>query len=136
MPHDISFETAHNYGENDLGITVPVILRAGEIRFELSAKIDTGSAFCIFQRDFGEILDIDIESGVRQEIRTAAGSFVAYGHTVAYSLLGYDFDGIVYFASDYDFRRNVLGRQSFLEQITLCIVDYERILYLNRYGRS
>jgi hypothetical protein len=133
VPHDFSFEIEHRYAEHDLGITVPVTLRSGEDSFDLSAKVDTGSAFCIFRRDFGEILGINIESGLRQDIRTAAGSFVAYGHTLSFSVLGYDFDGVVYFASDYNFRHDVLGRQSLLEQIKLCIVDYERKLYLSRY---
>lgn len=134
MPYDFRFETEHEYGDNDLGITVPVTLRFGGEHVDLPAKIDTGSKFCIFQREYGEILGIDIENGSRQEISTAAGTFTAYGHDLSFALLGYEFDGVIYFAEPYNFNRDVLGRHGLIEKLKLCIVDYERKLYLSMYS--
>lgn len=133
MPYDFTFETEHEYGESALGITVYVTLRFGDDSFEFPAKIDTGAESCIFRREYGEMLGIDVESGQREDFSTATGSFVAFGHDLSFSILGYDFDGVIYFARDYKFPRDVLGRRSLLERISLCIVDYERKLYLSRY---
>lgn len=48
----------------------------------LRATVDTGSTFCVFQRRYAELLNIDPETGTQRRIRTATGSFTAYGHEV------------------------------------------------------
>jgi hypothetical protein len=62
------------------------------------------------------------------------GSFDAYGHTVTLETLRYSFDVTVYFAAHEGFRRNVLGRRGWLDQVQLGIVEYEGKLYLSRYN--
>lgn len=64
---------------------------------------------------------------------TVTGNFVAYLHEVNLSLASLEFSGLIGFAEDKEFRRNVLGRRGFIEQMTLGLVDYEGKLYLGRY---
>ncbi len=54
-------------------------------------------------------------------------------HEVNLSLATFEFSGLVGFAENKEFRRNVLGRRGFVEQIVLGLVDYEGALYLSRY---
>jgi len=61
------------------------------------AKIDTGGQVCLFMREIGETLGIDIETGHRHSFNTLAGSLTAYGHTVRLQTLGLEFDSLVYF---------------------------------------
>jgi hypothetical protein len=58
---------------------------------------------------------------------------VTYLHEVSLSLASLEFNGLIAFAEDQGFRRNVLGRRGFIEQLTLGLVDYEGKLYLGRY---
>ena len=58
---------------------------------------------------------------------------MAYLHEVNLSLASFEFSGLVGFAEDKEFRRNVLGRRGFIEQMTLGLIDYEGKLYLSRY---
>jgi hypothetical protein len=132
MPYHLKFHSLHNYDPAKSGITVPVTLRAGGASVALNAKIDTGATYCIFQRLYGEHLGLDIERGHHQLISTPTGSFAAYGHTAGLSVLGFEFDAVVYFAVDDSFRRDVLGRHGWLNQMQLGIVDYEGKLYLGR----
>lgn len=63
-------------------ITVEIELAAGASTAAIEAKLDTGSKFCVFQPDHARLLGIDLESGTPERIRTATGSFPAYGHEV------------------------------------------------------
>ncbi len=58
----------------------------------LTAKVDTGSTLCVFQRRYGDLLNIDLETGTLQRIRTATGSFTAYGHEVTIGKLAFRFN--------------------------------------------
>jgi len=129
----LSFTVIHEYDPDDRGITVPVELRAGQQSITVSAKLDTGSSFCIFKREHGEELGLDIERGSPEPIFTPTGSFTAYGHALTLASLGFELDVMVYFASTPSFPRNVLGRYGWLQQLKLGIVDYEGKLYLGRY---
>jgi hypothetical protein len=134
VSHDFTFAIEYDYSDSDQGITLPVTLRFGEERVELPAKVDTGAQFSIFRREYGEMLGIDIEAGLRVEIGTVTGSFITYGHELSLSLLGYEFDAVVYFAEQHNFPRDVLGRHGLIERFLLCIVDYEGKLYLSEYN--
>ena len=91
---------------------------------------------CIFARDLGEQLGLEVESGMRQLVGTVTGTFVVYLHEVNLSVAGLECSAFVGFAEDEGFRRNVLGRRGFLEQITLGLVDYEGQLYLSYYRNA
>jgi hypothetical protein len=131
--HNIRFQTQYNYSHEPLGITVPIELGYGRNSVRLSAKIDTRAEFCLFQRGFGEALGINVEAGERKELRTANSAFIAFGHEVSLRVLGFDFSLVGYFPKDPDIRRSVLGRQGWLLQVRLGIVDYEQLVYVSRY---
>jgi hypothetical protein len=49
------------------------------------------------------------------------------------SIASFELSGLIAFAEDKGFRRNVLGRRGFIDQMTLGLIDYEGKLYLRRY---
>jgi hypothetical protein len=106
----------------------------GDVTVDVDAKVDSGSSFCIFQRFYGESLGLVIESGHSQRIGTATGSFIAYGHGITLTVMGIDFDAVIYFAADDDINRNVLGRHGFLDRVQLGLIDYEGKLFMSRFG--
>lgn len=63
MAETLSFKTLFQYDIRRSGITVPVRLEWGDKRTECKAKVDSGSSACIFARNYGEDLGLDIEKG-------------------------------------------------------------------------
>lgn len=136
MPHDLSFSVLHEYGTSDEGIVVPVTLGSGDQSVDFTARVDTGSTFCVFKRAYADILGIDTEAGHYTRMGTVTGGFDAYGHTLTLKTLGYSFDVMVYFAKEESFTRNVLGRRGWLDQVRLAVVEYEGKLYLSKYDEA
>jgi len=135
VSYQLSFTELVNYDAGQPSITIPVTLSVGQARVVCDAKVDTGSSNCIFARNLGEELGLDIETGLRLLVGTVTGTFVAYLHEVNLSLASFELSGLVGFAEDKEFRRNVLGRRGCIEQMTLGQVDYEGKLYLGRYDQ-
>ena len=133
MTTQLSFRISHTYTDRENGIAIPVVLLHGEQKVRVIAIVDTGATFCLFGRAVGESLKLDVETGVCQDFRTAAGPFVAYGHELTLSTLGIEVDATVYFFADEAIRKNVLGRRGWLDRVRLTIVDYEQVLYLAPY---
>ena len=134
MPHTLHFEVLYEYDTSALGITIPVILSLGQENTKTLANLDTGASFCIFKRDEGEALGLDIAKGFRQVIGTATQPFLAYGHTVSLFALGFQLDVMVYFAAEYGLPRNVLGRRGWLDQIRFGLIEYDGKLYVSKYS--
>lgn len=132
--HELSFSLVYRYDPGASGIRLPVTLSAFGTMVEVAAKLDTGSSACVFTRDIGEALGLEVELGEPQRFGTATGPFATFGHFVQIECLGLYWDALVYFAADPAFRRNVLGRQGWLERVQVALVDYERTLYLSPYG--
>jgi hypothetical protein len=63
MGSQLNFDIQHQYPLNEAGITIETILSRGEKRFLAEAKIDTGAHLCLFERQIGEYLEIEIENG-------------------------------------------------------------------------
>lgn len=133
MDHTLRFLTRFEYDTLETGITIPVILRVGEIVVQADARVDTGAQVCLFQRELGESLGLPIEQGHHRIMETLAGSFSAYGHSVTLHTLGLDFDSTVYFAATDNLPRNLLGREGWLQKVRLALVDYDASLYLSHY---
>src|SRR5262245_33706127 len=133
MPN-ISFDLLHEYDPGQPGITIPVELKSGQQSVKASAKLDTGSTFCIFKREIGEQLGFDIEAGVEELISSVTGSFTAYGHPLTLETFGIELDVTVYFAKMYSFPRNALGRFGWMQQMKLGLIDYEGKIFMSRYG--
>jgi hypothetical protein len=108
-----------------------VILTAGDRVREAFAKVDTGAAVCLFSRKVGVLLGLDIEKGIPLRLETLAGTLDTFGHEIQTGSLA--FQTLVYFAKFPGLSRNFLGRQGWLRNIRLGIVDYENTLYLSLY---
>jgi len=130
VPHNLTFSALHLYNSGEPGIALPVRLSKGADGVDLIAHLDTGASCCIFQRNYADSLDIDVETGEKTKFGTASGYFIAYGHEVSIIALDLEFQATAYFAEDYDFTRNVLGRQGWLNRVRLGLVDYEGKLYV------
>jgi hypothetical protein len=132
VSHQLTFTSIYNYGTEAL--IIPVELELADKVVRTDAHIDTGATFCVFKRELGTALDIDVETGTPLRFSTVTGSFDAYGHVVTVKTFGFSFDVTVYFAAFEAFSRNVLGRRGWLDQVQLALVEYESTLYLTRYG--
>jgi hypothetical protein len=133
MPISLEFAITHHYRSAFVGIEVPVTLRYGSQSVDLIAKVDTGAAYCIFDRRYAEMLGLNVESGRFQTFQTVAGSFPAYEHEVTLQMPGIEFSARVFFAQDTEFARNFLGRTGWLDRLRVAIIDYDRTLYLSAY---
>jgi hypothetical protein len=133
MKHwSLTFSALVDYHAHD-EITAEVILVSGTASVKVDAKLDTGSKFCIFQPGWAVWLGLDLLGGVPQRIRTAAGSFPAYGHEVTLKVGEMEWQATVFFAEPEDFPINVVGRLGFLDHLCVGLVDYEQLLYLGPY---
>lgn len=131
-PRVWSFLKCVDYSQHD-EITVEIGLYSNTSFVELDAKLDTGSKFCVFQPSWAAKLDLDLLSGMPQRIRTAAGSFLAYGHEITLMVGELEWQTIVFFAEPEDFPINVVGRIGFLDHLQVGLVDYAQLLYLGPY---
>lgn len=100
----------------------------------VEVKLDTGSDFCVFQRQYAQALNITLEDGEAQRIRTAVGSFLAYGHELTLRVDDLEWQATIYFAAPDEFPVNVVGRTGFLDRLRFGLVDYEQLLYLSAYN--
>jgi len=130
----LSFQTEYLYADpRHEGILIPVELTAN-FSVRLYAYVDTGAANCIFQRQFAEVLELPLATGQLRRFSTASGAVLdAWGHNLRLTTLGFSVDAMVYFAEDFQFRRNVLGRQGWLDRFRVGLVHYDSTLYLNSY---
>ena len=135
MPQEIIFDVLHEYDMMETGIIVPATLMLGENFVDFKAKIDTGAAFCVFERIHGLRLGLEIETGIPLRMSTATAPFDTFGHTVNLSVLGIETESTVYFAAEESFFLNILGRQGFLDRVKLGLIDYEGKLLLSAYGQ-
>ena len=133
MSESLEFAESYLYNTLKTGITLPVVLKSGANSLEITAKLDTGASFCIFARQHGELLDIDIESGEPVTIGTATGSFRAFGHRLEIITFGLSWEATVYFIAEEGIQRNVLGRTGWLDRVKLGLLDYEGKLLLSAY---
>ncbi|MGI8670156.1 MAG: hypothetical protein ACR2J3_09985 [Aridibacter sp.] len=131
--HNLDFEKLTTYDSGKPGITVDVEIQLLDINVNLTAKIDTGSEACIFARNLGEELGLEIESGEPEKFRTVTNSFLTFGHWVTLTVEDFTFDSYVYFAEEESFQRNVLGRHGWLDRVIIGINDYDGKLYLSKY---
>ncbi|MFN0108336.1 MAG: retropepsin-like aspartic protease [Blastocatellia bacterium] len=131
--YQLSFSHLISYfGEPE--IIVPIILSSStSIAVPVDAKFDPGSTFCVFERVYADMLGIEIEHGDFTRIRTATGSFSAYGHELNISVKGIEWSAVVYFAEDEHFPVSVVGRIGFLDRFRIGLIDYDQELYLSQY---
>lgn len=131
MTFSIEFEKKAVYKSVETGITIEAILRYGNTQANCDAKIDTGAESCLFARDIADILEIEVESGYRERFSTLGGGIFAYAHEVELETLGLRFQSYVYFAENYEVKRNLLGRSGWLQLVMLGLNDYKNEIYLS-----
>lgn len=136
MPYQLTFALQHKYKTDEAGITLPVILRSGQALIEVEAKIDTGSQFCVFTREAGEALGLNIETGTPQKMRSFHGVSTFYGHEVLLETLGLEFQSFVFFSAENNLPRNLLGRLGWLQLVRLAVIEYDQGLYLSLYDET
>ncbi len=130
----LEFANLYRYNTLENGINVPVTLKTGFQSVDFEAKLDTGASFCVFQRIHGARLGIGIENGISQKFGTVTGGFLAFGHRLTVSVLGIEFETMVFFAEEDSFSRNFLGQTGWLDHIKLGLIDYEGKLFLSNYN--
>lgn len=136
MPASITFAQTWQYPDSRAGITIPVLLGYGGKVVALTAKVDTGAEFCLFDRDYGERLSLKIEEGIPVVMETLSGTLEAFGHEITIQTLGLAFQSVVHFSKHSGLSRNLLGRNGWLRNIRLGVIDYENQLLLSDYDES
>ncbi|MGH9839527.1 MAG: hypothetical protein ACREEM_12170 [Blastocatellia bacterium] len=134
MTIQLPFSIEYRYSDREDGITIPVSLTSGEHEVVADAKVDCGSAVCLFSREAGISLGFDVESGLYKPLGSLTGRLDAFGHEVTLTTLGISIRCFVYFARDPGLQRNLLGRQGWIRVLRFGLVDYESKLYLDRFG--
>ena len=133
MP-SLQFSDVYCYASQADVVAIPILLRCGESTVKLIASLDTGASSCVFAANIAEALNIDITAGVPSKFRTANSSFDAYGHEVEIVAFGVTTYATVYFFADPHIRKNVLGRNGWLDRVRLGLVHHENLIYLDAHS--
>jgi hypothetical protein len=135
MPYQLTFSERYKYESLESGITLETTLLHGDLQQVTKAKVDPGAAACIFSREIGESIGINIESGLKRNFASLTGdTLVTYGHEVMIQSLGIMMESFVYFSETENLPRNLLGREGWLRLVRLAIIDYDEVLYLSPYN--
>ena len=112
---------------------MPVLLTHGETSLRVAAKIDTGAQVCLFAYEVGLRLGLVVEQGAAIVLSSIGGSVDAFGHDVIVQTGRLAFESRVYFAKYPGLPRNVLGREGWLRNLRMAVIDYDGLLYLSTY---
>lgn len=135
MSYQVVYQECHYYNLGKEDITLIAYLHTKRGQIEIETKLDTGAAFCLFERDYAERLGINVESGDKRRFGTLTGGFDAYGHTLTLKILEIELELMVFFPEDILLPRNLLGR-NWLRLVRFGLVDYEGLLYLSAYDEA
>ena len=136
MPETLTFEITYLYEDSVDGITIPVTLISGGGIYRAAAKVDSGSEVCLFSREAGEQLGLDVESGIPKMLGSLTGSLDSFGHEVTIQTFGIVMDSVIYFAKYPGLRRNILGRTGWIRNLQIGLRDYENKLFVSEYRRE
>lgn len=134
----LHFSTVLSYQPDDRqGMAVPLTLSAGSKTVDLVAYLDTGASACVFPRETGERLGLNIETGPERIFGPASGGGVkTHGHNVTLEIISeatFSFQLMVWFTGLPGFQRALLGREGWLQMILLGIDHYQGSLYLGQH---
>jgi hypothetical protein len=133
MSYELTYSAVISYPDKDGGIMLYVVLRSAGSRATAEAVVDSGGAVCLFSREIGVALGLQIETGIPKRLASLGGPIDCFGHEVTLETVGLTVQSIVYFAKHPNLPRNILGRQGWLRNLKLGLVDYENRLYLGKY---
>lgn len=134
MATQLSFDITFIYPDRTDGITIPTALSLGDRIVHTYAKVDPGAEYCIFSREIGDKLGLDIERGIPQPMGSLTGTLDTFGHEVTIQTFDLAFQSIIYFARYPNLPRNLLGRIGWLRHLRLAIIDYESKLFMSQYS--
>jgi hypothetical protein len=129
----LDFAHVHSYSSSAEGVALPIALRSGPETVDLLAYIDTGASNCLFEREYGEMLLLNVEAGQPKTFWTATGPVDTFGHVVSLEVFDLELESMVYFFADERINRNLLGRMGWLDRVRLGLVEYEHQIYLAPY---
>ncbi|MEP7339317.1 MAG: hypothetical protein ABI977_16390 [Acidobacteriota bacterium] len=129
----LPFEESFNYPDHNDGIVIPATLKSGPRIHITSAVVDCGGGVCLFSREVGDLLGLDIEQGEYKRLRTLTGGLDSFGHEVSVKALNIVLDSTIYFAREKGLPRNILGRQGWLRKLRFGLVEYDNLIYLGRH---
>ncbi len=129
----LTFDEEYRYKDDESGISISVILTYGGKTVHTDAKVDPGSAVCLFSYEDGLDLGVPIERGIPITLSGLTGSLDAFGHEVTLQTGQLVFQSTVYFAKYPGLPRNLLGRRGWLRNLRLGLIDYDNLLYLSAY---
>jgi hypothetical protein len=92
----LDFTHVHSYSSSAEGVALPVALRSGPETVDLLAYIDTGASNCLFEREYGEMLHLNVEAGQPKTFWTATGRVDTFGHVVSLEVAGSGSPALVY----------------------------------------
>src|SRR5690349_7772123 len=110
MATQLNFDITYVYPDRPEGITIPTALSWGGKTVQTYAKVDPGSEYCIFSREIGTKLGLDIERGLPQPMGSLTGTLDTFGHEVTIQTFDIAFETIIYFAKYPKLERNLPGR--------------------------
>lgn len=76
-PFYLPFDYSYHYPDHPDGVLIPVSLESGQIFHKTFASIDPGASVCLFSREIGELLGLDIEQGLYTRLSTLTGGLDA-----------------------------------------------------------
>jgi hypothetical protein len=127
----LNFPIQHHFKTTVSGIVIPCQLEQNGVQAGFEAKVDSGAEFCLFTREIAEELEIDVADGYGIRLDTLAGGLTAYAHAVTLHTLGLSFESLVLFHPAYGSRRNLLGRNGWLNNLHLALTMDDDMIYLN-----
>lgn len=133
MTKQLLFDTEYHYPDHRDGITIPALLSYGAISIPVEAKVDCGAEVCLFTNEDGQKLGIQVNQGIPTQLGSLAGPIEAFGHEITLCTGEFEMTSLVYFAKYPGLTRNILGRQGWLRNLRMAIIDYDNLLYLNVY---
>jgi len=133
MAIQLTFTEEFVYDDDPSGVTLPVILSYGAADILVSAKVDTGAQVCLFSHEDGLKLGIPIEQGLFARLDRLGGAIESYGHDVTIQADELAYYSLGFFAKYPGLSRNILGRQGWLRNLRMALIDYDNLPYLNAY---
>jgi len=122
------------YKDTEEGIPIEITLTYAGTSIDVTAKVDTGGAVCLFALEDGLDLGIPVEQGIPIKLGGLTGTLEAFGHEVTLQTGNIAFQSLVYFAKYPGLQRNLLGRRGWLRNLRLGLIDYDNLLYLSEYN--
>lgn len=98
MATQLTFTEEVVYKDESSGINIAVILNYGDRDVLVAAKVDMGVAVCLFSREAGTSLGLEVEQAIPTVLDSLGGTIDAFGHGVILQTGQLIFQSVVYFA--------------------------------------